>query len=172
VRVLPHQSEKQEAVAIVRDVQQNISRFLFTVTLINTAMGLLVALAMLLLGMPNPILWGVVAGVLNFVPYFGPFTVSVVLVLAGLLSFEPAGRALLPAMVYLAIHATESNLVTPAILGRRLTLSPLVIFVSLMFWTWVWGIAGALLAVPLLMALKIISDHVKPLGPIGELISG
>jgi predicted PurR-regulated permease PerM len=172
VRVLPHHNEKEEMKAIVHVAQQNISRFLFRISAINACVGLLVALAMLVLGMPNPILWGVVAGFLNFIPYFGPFIGCVVLVLAGLLSFDTAGRALLPALVYLGLHAVEANVVTPAVLGRRLTLSPLVIFVALMFWTWVWGVAGALLAVPLLMAFKIVCLHVKPLGPIGELIGG
>jgi predicted PurR-regulated permease PerM len=172
VRVLPHQDEKKEAIAIVNDVQQNISRFLFTVTLVNICLGLLVAVAMLWLGMPNPILWGVIAGTLNFIPYFGPFAVSIVLILASLLSFESTGRALLPALVYLSLHAVESNLVTPSVLGRRLTLNPLVIFMALMFWMWLWGMAGALLAVPLLMSFKIVCDHVKALGPIGELIGG
>jgi predicted PurR-regulated permease PerM len=79
---------------------------------------------------------------------------------------------LLPAIVYLGVHAIESNVITPAILGRRLTMNPLVVFLSLMFWTWLWGVAGALLAVPLLMCLKIVCEHVKPLAPIGELIGG
>lgn len=172
VRVLPRRSETPEALAIVNDVQQNISRFLFTITLINVCIGLLVAVAMMWLGMPNPILWGVIAGVLNFIPYFGPFTVSVVLILAGILSFETTARGLLPAFVYLSLHAVESNVITPAIVGRRLTLNPLIIFLALMFWTWSWGMAGALLAVPLLMSFKIVCEHVKPLAPIGELIGG
>ena len=172
VRVLPRQDEKVEAVAIVEDVQHKLSAFLFTITIINIVIGLLVAMAMRLLGMPNPILWGVIAGLLNFIPYFGPLTVFVVLSLAGLLSFETTGQALLPALVYLGLHAVESNLLTPAILGRRLTLNPLIIFLALMFWTWLWGMPGALLAVPLLMAFKIVCDHVRPLGPIGELLGG
>jgi predicted PurR-regulated permease PerM len=127
---------------------------------------------MLLLGMPNPVLWGVVAAILNFMPYFGPLTVFSVLVLAGLLSFESVGQALLPAAVYACVHAVESNLVTPSILGRRLTLNPLIIFLALMFWTWLWGIPGALLSVPLLMMFKILCDHTPPLAPIGELLAG
>ena len=123
--------------------------------------------------MPNPVLWGVVAGVLNFMPYFGPLTVFIVLVMAGLLSFPTGiGQALLPSGFYLCLHAAESNLVTPAILGRRLTLNPLIIFLALMFWTWLWGISGALLSVPLLMVFKILCNHTRPLAPVGEFISG
>jgi predicted PurR-regulated permease PerM len=89
-----------------------------------------------------------------------------------LLSFESVGQALLPAAVYACVHAVESNLITPSILGRRLTLNPLIIFLALMFWTWLWGIAGALLSVPLLMMFKILCDHTPPLAPIGELLAG
>jgi predicted PurR-regulated permease PerM len=173
VGALPGQSgKKDESVAIVNDVQHSISRYLVTVAGINSCVGLIVAAAMLLLGMPNPVLWGVVAAILNFMPYFGPLTVFTVLVLAGLLSFESVGQALLPAAVYAGVHAVESNLITPSILGRRLTLNPLIIFLALMFWTWLWGIAGALLSVPLLMMFKILCDHTPTLAPIGELLAG
>jgi len=172
VHVLPRMHEKKEAVEIAREVEHNISTFLFTITIINTCLALVVATIMLALGLPNPVLWGVVAGLLNFIPYFGPLSVVLVLVLAGFLSFESTLRALLPATIYLSLHAVESNLITPTVLGRRLTLSPVVIFVSLMFWTWLWGMPGALLAVPLLMTFKILCDHFKPLTPIGEFLSG
>jgi predicted PurR-regulated permease PerM len=172
VRLLPKMHEKKEAVEIAREVEQNISGFLFTITIINCCVALVVALVMLLLGMPNPVLWGVVAGLLNFIPYVGPLTVVLVLVLAGFLSFESTFRALLPSMIYLGIHMFESNILTPTVLGRRLTLSPVIIFVSLMFWTWLWGMPGALLAIPLLMTFKIFCDHFKPLAPIAEFLSG
>jgi predicted PurR-regulated permease PerM len=171
VHVLPRMHEKKEAVEIAREVEHNISTFLFTITIINTCVALVVATTMLALGMPNPVLWGVVAGLLNFIPYFGPLSVVLVLVLAGFLSFESTLQALLPATLYLSIHAIESNFITPTVLGRRLTLSPVIIFVSLMFWTWLWGMPGALLAVPLLMTFKIFCDHFKPLAPIGEFLS-
>lgn len=173
VGALPGQTDKDEAVAIVNDVQRNISRYLLTVTIINAGVGLIVATAMLWLGMPNPVLWGVVAGLFNFMPYFGPLTVFTVLVMAGLLSFPASvGQALAPPGVYLCLHSIESNLLTPAILGKRLTLNPLIIFLALMFWTWLWGISGALLSVPLLMIFKILCNHTRPLAPVGEFISG
>jgi len=172
VRVLPRMHDKKEAVEIAREVEQNISTFLFTITIVNACLGLIVAVVMLVLGMPNPVLWGVVAGLLNFIPYFGPLSMVLVLILAGFLSFESTLQALAPSIVYLAIHAIESNFVTPAILGRRLTLNPVVIFISLMFWTWLWGMPGALLAVPLLMTFKIFCDHFRPLASIGEFLNG
>ena len=172
VAIMPSVREKQEALSLSRDMEQTISRYLFTITSINIILALLVALCLALLDMPNPILWGATAGLLNFVPYFGPILMSIVLVLAGMLSFESTGRALAPAIIYLSIHAVEANLITPAIIGRRLTLSPVAIFLSIMFWTWLWGMPGALLSVPMLMTIKIVCDHVKPLAPVGEFLSG
>ncbi len=171
VGALPGQSSRDEAVAIVNDVQRSISRYLSTITVINVGVGLVVTGTMWLLGMPNPVLWGVVAGVLNFIPYFGPLIAFVVLVVAGLLSFQSVAQALLPSLTYLCIHAVESNVLTPAILGRRLTLNPIIIFFALMFWTWLWGVAGALLSVPLVMIVKILCDHTRPLKPVGDFLS-
>jgi predicted PurR-regulated permease PerM len=172
VKVLPTLHDKREAVEIAHEVQHNISTFLFTISVINAGLSALVAGAMFLIGLPNPVLWGVMAGLLNFIPYFGPFAGAVVLALAGLLSFESAGSALAPPLIYLGLHALEANFLTPLVLGRRLTLNPVVIFVSLIFWTWLWGIPGALLSVPVLMTLKIMCDHFRPLAPIGEFLSG
>ncbi|HEY0552484.1 MAG TPA: AI-2E family transporter [Verrucomicrobiae bacterium] len=172
VKVMPTLHDKKKAVGIATEVQQSISTFLFTITAINTALGVIVGFAALLVGMPNPVLWGVLAGVLNFIPYFGPITGVVVLLIAGFMTFESPLRALTPSLIYLCLHGVESNLVTPVILGRRLTLNPLVIFISLMFWTWLWGIPGALLSIPMLMMAKILCDHFKPLAPVGEFMSG
>ena len=172
VKVLPTLHDKKTAVEIARDVQYNLSAFLFTITAINAVLGALVGLAAFLVGLPNPLLWGVLAGLLNFIPYFGPITGVVVLLIAGFITFESPWRALAPALIYFALHATESNIVTPMILGRRLTLNPLVIFISLMFWTWLWGIPGALLSIPLVMMLKVFCDHFKPLAAMGEFLSG
>ena len=172
VKVLPNFRDKREVTAIARELQQNISTFLFTVTLINAGLGFLVGLGVWLAGLGNPILWGTAVALLNYIPYFGPLVGVCVLALAGLLTFDAGGPALIPPLIYLALHTLESNFITPMILGRRLTLSPLVIFLSLMFWTWLWGIPGALLSIPLLMILKILCDHFKPLAPIGEFLSG
>jgi predicted PurR-regulated permease PerM len=170
VKILPRLEDKKEAVEIAHEVERNISTFLFTITIINTCLGGLVALGCYLVGMRNPVLWGVVAALVNFIPYFGPIAGIVILTLAGFLIFDSMGQALLPAIIYYALHVVESNFITPTILGRRLTLNPVVIFISLMFWGWIWGIPGALLAVPLLMTFKILCDHFKPLTPIGEFL--
>lgn len=172
VKILPTLHDKKKAVEIAGEVQHSLSTFLFTITLINAILGLTVGLSTFLLGLPNPVLWGVLAGALNFIPYFGPIVGCVILLVVGFLTFDSPVRAILPSIVYISVHAVESNLITPMILGRRLTLNPLVIFISIMFWTWLWGIPGALLSIPMLMMLKIFCDHFKPLAPIGEFLSG
>jgi predicted PurR-regulated permease PerM len=170
-RVLPTSHDQEEAKAIIHELQHHISRFLFTITFINLCVASVVTGALYAFRMPNPLLWGALAGLLNFIPYFGPFTVVSILTLVGLTTYDSVGEGLLPPLIYLCVHALESNFITPMILGRRLTLNPVVIFISLIFWTWMWNIPGALLAIPLLMTLKIICDHFRPLAPVGEFLS-
>ena len=172
IKVLPTSRDKEKALQITHELQHNVSLFLFTITAINACLGALVGFAVMLLGMPNPLLWGAVVALLNFIPYFGPWMGIVVLAIAGFVSFDEPARAFLPPIIYLALHAVESNFITPLILGRRLTMNPVVIFLSLMFWMWLWGVPGALISVPLLMMLKVFCDHLKPLAPLGEFISG
>jgi predicted PurR-regulated permease PerM len=172
VRILPHLREKKKAVEITHEVQENISIFLLTITGINICLGLVVGISMWAVGMNNPSLWGVMAALLNYIPYFGPITGVLILGFAGLTSFAGLGHALIPPAIYLSCHALESNFITPMVLGRRLTLNPVVIFMSLIFWTWLWGIPGALMSIPMLMMAKVFCDHFKPLAPIGELLSG
>jgi predicted PurR-regulated permease PerM len=170
IRVLPRLEDKRRAVEIARQTERHISTYLSTVTLINAGLGLVVALAMWAVGMPNPALWGVLAGLLNYVPYLGSIVTLALIAIASILTFEELGRALLAPIVYLAINFTEGYFVTPTIVGRRLTLNPVVVFVGLVFWSWLWGIPGALLAVPLMATLKILCDHIEPLSPIGEFL--
>jgi predicted PurR-regulated permease PerM len=133
VKILPTLHDKKKAVEIGNEVQQIISTFFFTITVINSCLGVLVGLLVMLVGMPSPILWGVVAGLLNFIPYFGPITGVAILSVAGLVTFDSVAQALLPPLIYLTLHALESNLVTPMVLGKRLTLNPVMIFISLIF---------------------------------------
>jgi predicted PurR-regulated permease PerM len=172
VRVLPRFHDKKHAVEIVHEVQGNISRFLLTITSINICLGLLVGLVLYGFQMPNALLWGVAVALLNFLPYFGPVMGVAMLAMAGLIHFDSVTLGLIPPAVYLGLHTIEANFITPTVLGRRLTLNPVVIFLSLMFWMWLWGVAGAVLAVPLLMIIKIFCEHFKPLAPFGEFLSG
>jgi predicted PurR-regulated permease PerM len=171
VRVLPRLEDKKRAVEIAREIQQDVSSYLLTITLINAGLGTAVGFAMYLTGMPNPILWGVLAGLLNFMPYLGPTIMLAVLTVVSLLSFDTLGTAALPPAIFLVLTSLEGQLFTPLILGRRLTLNPVLILFSLIFWGWLWGIIGVLLAVPILMVLKILCTHIPPLWPVGEFLS-
>lgn len=170
VRTLPRLEDKKRAVEVAREMETEISTYLFTIALINTGLGTATAIAMHFLGMPNPLLWGVMVALLNFIPYVGDMISVTVLAIVALLTFDNAGYALLVPIVYYVLTATEGQLITPMILGRRFTLNPVVILVSLMFWGWLWGIPGALLAVPFLVTMKIFCDHVEPLSKFGEFL--
>lgn len=170
VRVLPRLQDKKRAVEIVRQIEEDISTYLFTVMLINLGLGAAIGLALFFLGMPNPVLWGVMATLLNFIPYLGALTGIMVVTLVATLTFDPIWQILLAPSVYLLLNIIEAYFVTPVALGRRLTLNTVAIFLWVIFWGWLWGAAGALVAVPLLAILKIICDHIEPLAPIGEFL--
>ncbi|HEU4474619.1 MAG TPA: AI-2E family transporter [Gemmatimonadales bacterium] len=170
VGVLPQFGDKKVAVTIARETEAQISLYLFTTTLINIGVGIVTGFAMYLLGMPNPILWGVVAAVLNFVPYVGAVANTILLALAAFVTFEDTGRALLVPGTFLALNLIESNLVTPMIYGNRMKLNTVALFIGLVFWWYIWGIPGAILAVPIMATLKIACDHIESLSPIGEFL--
>ncbi len=170
VHVLPLFRRKRIAVEIAQGIERDLSRYLFTYGLINTALGATVALVLWGLGLPNPVLWGLMAGILNFVPYLGPLVGVTIVGLVAFVSLDDTGTALLAPALYFAINALEGNLITPMVMGHRLQLNPVAIFVSLIFWGWLWGIAGALIAVPLLVAFKIVCENVATLSPLGEFL--
>jgi predicted PurR-regulated permease PerM len=170
VKILPTLENKKRAVEIYRQIEADVSTYLAVVTLINIGFGCLIGSSMYLLVMPNPLLWGVMAAVLAYIPYLGSLIgISTVTVVA-ILTFDEIFRIILVPSVYFALDTIEANLVTPMILGRRLALNPVIIFIWLIFCGWIWGITGALLAVPLLAIIKIISDQVEQLAPIGEFL--
>lgn len=170
VRVLPHLDYQKRAIRILRRIERDLSQYFGMLFLINTGLGIAVGLAMFVIGMPNPMLWGVLAGLLNFVPYLGPLVNIIVVGLVALVSFEGVVYPLLAPLVYLVINGLEGSLVTPAVMGWHLQLNPVVIFIALTFWTWIWGIPGALLAIPILATVKIFCDNIQILKPIGELL--
>jgi predicted PurR-regulated permease PerM len=170
VGVLPQFKDKRVAVTIIRETEAQISLYLFTTTLINAGVGVVTGVVMYLLGMPNPVLWGVVAAVLNFVPYVGAVANTVLLALAAFVTFEDTGRALLVPGSFLALNLVESNLVTPMIYGNRMRLNTVALFIGLVFWWYIWGVPGAILAVPMMAAFKIACDHIESLAPIGEFL--
>ncbi|HEX5387191.1 MAG TPA: AI-2E family transporter [Gemmatimonadales bacterium] len=170
INVLPSFGDKRRAVEIARETEASISTYLVTLTLLNVGEALAVTGAMYLVGVPNPLLWGVLAGLVEFIPYIGPTVLLLVLAAAGLTTFDTLGHALLVPGAYLVVNFVQSNLVSPLIMGQRLTLNPVAIFIGLAFWWWIWGVPGAFIAVPLLATLKIFCDHIETLAPIGEFL--
>lgn len=147
------------ALAVARVIQNVVdatSAYVITIATINLGLGLAVAVSLWLIGMPSPWMWGGIVALLNFIPYFGPMLAAVLLGLGGLMVFDDIWVALLPAALQVGFHMVEANVVTPTVLGRRLTMNPLLILVSLAFWGWVWGTPGALLGVPLLIIIQTV----------------
>jgi predicted PurR-regulated permease PerM len=170
IEVLPSFSDKRQAATIAAEIQQHIGGYLLTITVMNSAVGMATALAMWLCGLRDPILWGTTAFLLNYVPILGPLTGIGIFLVAGIVALEWPWGALLPAGLYLLIHVAEGEIVTPLLLASRFRLNPVIVIVSLFFWHAVWGIPGALLAVPLLAMFKILCDHVEPLKPAAHII--
>ena len=171
VHVMPTLRDKKRAVEINREIQLNISHYLFSVSLINLGIGIIAGIGLYCMNVPNAAMWGMVVAILNYVPYFGPIVGVTLLASVGLLSFDTLWLGLLPPGWYLLLHLLEANLITPILLGRRFTLNPVVIFVSLIFWTWLWGVPGALLSVPILVSIKVVCDRVPTLSPVSELLT-
>lgn len=172
VEILPTFTNKRQAVDISQQIQEDISAYLVTITVMNAAVGVTTAAAMYLCGLGDPLLWGATAFLLNYIPILGPFFGICIFVLVGMLSFESLWWALLPPALYFGIHLIEGETLTPMLLARRFTLNPVLVILSLVFWFWMWGVPGAILAVPMLAILKIISDRLRPLKALGHFLEG
>jgi predicted PurR-regulated permease PerM len=172
VEIVPTFKDKRRIVALSQEIEDNISAYLITVTLMNAAVGVATAIAMWACGLGDPLLWGGLAFILNYVPILGPFAGVGLFLLAGLLTMDGLWQALLPAGIYFAIHLIEGEAVTPMLLARRFTLNPVIVVISLVFWFWMWGVPGAVLAVPMVAIAKIICDGVKPLTALGHFLEG
>jgi predicted PurR-regulated permease PerM len=169
-QILPGRRDVAHFEKILSEIELVTSRFLATATMINVGVGIATALSLWAVGLPSPILWGGLVAVLNFVPYIGPITSVTVITLAALASFDTLAHALIAPACFGAIHLVENNLITPLLLGRRLPVNTVAIFLGLIFFGWVWGIPGAVLAVPLTTVVKIACDHIPPLRHMGELL--
>lgn len=143
---------------VIQDVVDDTSAYLGTITLINLTLGLIVAGALWAVGMPSPLMWGGMVALLNYVPYFGPILAAFLMALGGLMTFPDIWWALAPAAIMIGAHLIEANVVTPLIVGHRLTISPILILISLSFWGWVWGTPGALMAVPILIIVQTVMN--------------
>ena len=171
VTVLPRFEDKRVAVEISRQIEQDVSKYLLTITLINIGFGTAVGISMYFLGMPNPLLWGVMAGFLRFIPYLGAIIGITIVTLVALVTIDELANVLLVPTSYLGLNLLEEYLLFPFIIGHRLLLNPVIIFLWVTFWGWLWGIAGALMAVPLLAIFKIVCDHIEPLSAVSEFLA-
>jgi predicted PurR-regulated permease PerM len=168
VRLIPTLRNKIQAVEVGRDIQRKLGRYFFTISLVNAGLGIATTIAMQALGMPNPLLWGTMAMLLNYIPYLGPTTSLAILSMAALVTFDDVARIWPVPAVFLALILLEGQLLQPIVVGRSLRLNPVVVFIAFLTLGWLWGIAGMFVAVPLLVTLKVICDHVERFAALGE----
>lgn len=171
IKMIPRLEDKKRAVSIARQIEAHVSKYLLTITLINVCLGIAVGTTVGLLGLRNPIMWGVLVAVLNFVPYLGPLAGIVCMTIGAVLSYDSLGYAMVFPACYLVIATIEGNFITPMVMGHSLTLNPVIILLSLTFWGWMWGITGVILAVPILAAFKIFCAHIEEMEPVAEFLS-
>lgn len=172
VEIMPRFGSKRQVVDIANQIESDISAYLLTITAMNATVGIATAVVMWLTGVGDPVMWGTIAFLLNFVPILGPLLGVLIFLLAGALVAETAWVMLLPAGLYLGIHLVEGETLTPLLLARRFTLNPVMVIVSLVFWFWMWGVPGAILSVPMLAVTKIVCDRVRPLAAFGHFLEG
>jgi predicted PurR-regulated permease PerM len=170
VEILPRFHDKRQAVDISQQIEGDISIYLVTITVMNVAVGVATAAAMYLCGLGDPLLWGATAFLLNYIPILGPLLGTGIFLLAGMLTFDSLWWALLPPALYFGIHVIEGETLTPMLLARRFTLNPVLVILSLVFWFWMWGVPGAVLAVPMLAIMKIVCDRLRPLKALGHFL--
>src|SRR5699024_2083740 len=161
VEISPNFRKKRHNVTLVRNIQGQVSRYLLTTTSINFMLGVLTSLWLWLVDVPDPLLWGGMAALANFIPYVGAISMTIVLAVVGLLQFSDPLHGLLPAAGFACMTITEGNLITPLILGQSMRLSPVAILIWLLLWGWMWGIPGALLAVPMLTCVKLATEQLR-----------
>jgi predicted PurR-regulated permease PerM len=172
VEVLPRFKDKRQAVDISQQIEADISAYLVTITIMNLAVGIATGILAAVCGLGDPVLWGTVAFLLNYVPVLGPTIGVITFVFVGLLSIETLWLAFVPASIYLLIHIIEGETITPMLLAKRFTINPVLVIFGLLFWYWMWGVPGAVLAMPMLAIAKIICDRIQPLTAIGHFIEG
>lgn len=170
VQLLPRIRDKVNAVRIVRTVQDEVSHYFLAVTVINTVLGITMGLVCRYFEVPNALLWGTLVALLNFLPYVGPFVVFVMLSIVCAAHFSALGDVAAIPLTYAVITVIEGHLITPTLVGRRVALNPVVVFTGLLFWGWLWGVAGMVLAIPLLLVAKIWAQHTPALAPWAEFL--
>tara|TARA_R110002095_G_scaffold105964_1_gene92699 strand:+ start:97 stop:1296 length:1200 start_codon:yes stop_codon:yes gene_type:complete len=172
VELISTVKDKRGFITMIRNVEQGISRYLLTITVINIGLGIVIGTVLAFLGLPDPFLLGIMAATLNFIPFVGPFVGAAVTFLIGVVYLPTPAEAAIGPLIYVFMNALEGNVITPMILGRSMKLNPALVFICIVFWGWAWGIAGILLAVPLIGIVKISCDHFKYLQPVSRILSG
>ena len=162
IAVFRHRNTRLRALRTMRDIEHNLANYLGIVTMINFCVGIAVAIIARVVGLPAPFAWGVLAFVLNYVPYIGPGATLVTLFGVGLISFPSISYALIAPACFLCVSTLEGQIVTPSVIGRTLTVNPMMVFLAIAFWAWLWGPFGALLANPLLIVSMVVLEHVFP----------
>ncbi|WP_246879161.1 AI-2E family transporter [Thalassospira sp. ER-Se-21-Dark] len=170
IRSLPTFGDRRKGLRIAHDVEREVSRYLATITAINILLGIVIGTLMAIIGLPNPVLWGIAAAVLNYVPILGAMTGVVIVGVVALVSMQTTGQALIAPALYLACTVFEGQLITPMLIGNRLKINSVAIVLAIALWGWLWGFVGILVAVPLLIVASVISNHVEGLGGLRELL--
>lgn len=170
IRSLPTFGDRRKGLRIAHDVEREVSRYLATITAINITLGIVIGTLMAIVGLPNPVLWGIAAAVLNYVPILGAMTGVVIVAVVSLVSMQTTGQALVAPALYLTCTVIEGQLITPMLVGNRLKINSVAIVLAIALWGWLWGFVGVLVAVPLLIVASVISNHVEGLGGLRELI--
>lgn len=171
IKSMPTLSDKKRALHIAHDIERELSRYLFTITMINVGLGVAVGSALWWVGMPTPVIFGALATLLNFIPYIGSLLGIALVGVVALAEFGNLAAALAPVLLYLACTTLEGQFITPMIVGRRLEMNAAAVFLSVAFWGWIWGVVGMFLAVPVMVAVKVFASYIEPLGPLGDFLS-
>jgi predicted PurR-regulated permease PerM len=171
VHVMPTWTDKRRALRIAFEIERRLSRYLSTITLINALLGLCVAGVMWLIGMPTPLLFGLMAFMLNFIPYVGSVVGIVVSAVIGLISLPDPWMALIAGGSYFALTSLEGQFITPYFVGRVLQLNTVIVFVSIAFWAWMWSAVGMIIAVPTLVVIRVLCEHIESLEPLGDFLT-
>ncbi|KIN60508.1 membrane transporter [Sulfitobacter noctilucae] len=172
VQSFPTLAGKKRALSTVYSIERQVSRYLLTISLINTGLGVCLWLYLASLGLPNAYVWGIAAALLNFLPYIGGFIGSALVAAFAIVHFDSLGYALLAPLGYQILTAIEGQILTPWLVGRRLAMNTVAVFLTVVFWGWLWGIPGALVAVPFLVVFKVICENFEPLHIVANFLSG
>ncbi|WP_245413478.1 AI-2E family transporter [Mangrovicella endophytica] len=171
VRAMPTLSDKKRALHIAHDIERELSRYLFTITLINVGLGVAVGLCLWIVGMPSPVIFGALATLLNFIPYLGSLAGMSLVGVIALAELGTFTDAIVPVLLYLLVGTIEGQFITPMVVGRRLEMNAAAVFLSVAFWGWIWGVVGMFLAVPVMVGFKVFSSYIAPLEPFGDFLS-